>query len=222
MEQIKKAIYDAFAGGSDMDAGKIIFLLVAAGLLGLYIFAIYKSQSKTAFYSRDMNITMAGLPIIVCGILIAMQSNLVVSLGMVGALSIIRFRNAVKNSLDLLYFFWAISVGIMCGVGLVVLALFLCAAMTLMVVLLHLVPNAKASSIVVLRTGKEVDWNTVRELLRKYGKNVKEKSRSIQGGQTEVIFELFTREEDQLIGELEKLETIEQISFLAHDGEYRI
>lgn len=222
MEQIKKAIYDAFAGGSDMDAGKIIFLLVAAGLLGLYIFAIYKSQSKTVFYSRDMNITMAGLPIIVCGILIAMQSNLVVSLGMVGALSIIRFRNAVKSSLDLLYFFWAISVGIMCGVGLVVLALFLCAAMTLMVVLLHLVPNSKASSIVVLRSGKEVDWNAVRELLQKYGKNVKEKSRSSQAGQTEMIFELFTREEDQLIGELEKLETIEQISFLAHDGEYRI
>ena len=102
------------------------------------------------------------------------------------------------------------------------LALFLCAAMTLMVVLLHLVPNSKASSIVVLRSGKEVDWNAVRGLLQKYGKNVKEKSRSVQAGQTEVIFELFTREEDQLIGELEKLETIEQISFLAHDGEYRI
>ena len=222
MTEIKKAIIDSFSGGSDLSAGRIFFLLAAAGILGLYIFMVYKNQTKSAFYSRDMNITMAGLSIIVCAILIAMQSSLVVSLGMVGALSIIRFRNAVKSSLDLLYFFWAISVGIMCGVGLVVLALFLCAAMTLMVVLLHLVPNSKASSIVVLRSGKEVDWNAVRELLRKYGKNVKEKSRSIQAGQTEVIFELFTREEDQLIGELEKLETIEQISFLAHDGEYRI
>ena len=219
---IKKTIYDQFAGGSDMEPGRIIFLLAAATLIGLYLFAIYKSQSKSAFYSRDLNITIAGLPVIVCGILLAMQGSLVVSLGMVGALSIVRFRNAVKNPLDLLYFFWSISVGIMCGVGLVVLALFLCAAMTLMVVLLHLVPNSKASSIVVLRSGKEVDWNAVRELLRKYGKNVKEKSRSVQAGQTEVIFELFTREEDQLIGELEKLETIEQISFLAHDGEYRI
>lgn len=222
LEGIKKAIYDSFAGGSDMDAGRIVFLLVAAAVLGLYIFMIYKNQSKTAFYSKDLNITMAGLPIIVCGILIAMQSNLVVSLGTVGALSIVRFRNAVKNPLDLLYFFWSISVGIICGIGLVVLALILCAVLTLVVVLLHFVPNAKASSVVVLRSRKEVDWNTVRELLQKYGKNVREKSRSRQAGQTEIIYELFTRQEDQLINELEKLETIEQINFLAHDGEYRI
>ena len=201
---------------------KMIFLLAAAGILGLYIFMVYKNQTKSAFYSRDMNITMAGLSIIVCAILIAMQSSLVVSLGMVGALSIVRFRNAVKNPLDLLYLFWAISAGIMCGVGLVVLALLLCAVMTLLVVLLHFVPNAKSTSVVVLRSGKEVDWNAVRELLQKFGKNVKEKSRSQQAGQTEVIFELFTREEDRLISELEKLETIEQIHFLAHDGEYRI
>ena len=222
MEGIRKAVEEAFAGGAEMYAGKVIFLLLASGLLGLYIFAVYRNQSKSAFYSKDLNMTMAGLPIIVCGILIAMQSSLVVSLGMVGALSIIRFRNAVKSPLDLLYFFWSISVGIMCGVGLVVLALFVCAAMTLLVVLLRLVPGAKTTSVVVLRTGKETDWNAVRELLGKYGKNVKEKSRSRQAGQTEVIFELFTREEDKLIGELEQLETIEQIHFLSHDGEYRI
>ena len=219
---IKKTIYDQFAGGSDMEPGRIIFLLAAATLIGLYLFAIYKSQSKSAFYSRDLNITIAGLPVIVCGILLAMQGSLVVSLGMVGALSIVRFRNAVKNPLDLLYFFWSISVGIMCGVGLVVLALFVCAIMTALVLLLHLAPAAKTSSVVVLRTSKETDWAQVRELLKKYGKNVKEKSRSYQAGQTEMIYELVTKEEDQLIGELEKLETIEQIHFLSHDGEYRI
>ena len=219
---IKKTVYDMFAGGSDMEPGRIIFLLAASGLIGLYIFAVYKNQSKTAFYSKDLNITIAGLPIIVCGILVAMQGSLVVSLGMVGALSIVRFRNAVKSPLDLLYFFWSISIGIMCGVGLVVLALFVSVIMTALVVVLHLVPNAKSASVVVLRTGKETDWEAVRELLKKHAKNVKEKSRSRQGGQTEIIFELITREEDVLIGELEKLETIEQIHFLSHDGEYRI
>ena len=219
---IKKTIYDQFAGGSDMEPGRIIFLLAAATVIGLYLFAIYKSQAKTAFYSRDLNITIAGLPVIVCGILLAMQGSLVVSLGMVGALSIVRFRNAVKNPLDLLYFFWSISVGIMCGVGLVVLALFVCAIMTALVLLLQLIPGAKSSSIVVLRTSRTTDWMAVRELLKKYGKNVKEKSRSYQSGQTEIIYELFTREEDKLIAELKEMETIEQIHFLAHDGEYRI
>ena len=73
---IKKTIYDQFAGGSDMEPGRIIFLLAAATLIGLYLFAIYKSQSKSAFYSRDLNITIAGLPVIVCGILLAMQGSL--------------------------------------------------------------------------------------------------------------------------------------------------
>lgn len=219
---IKKTVYEMFAGGSDMQPGRIIFLLAASAVLGLYIFAVYKNQSKSAFYSKDLNVTIAGLPIIVCGMLLAMQGSLVVSLGMVGALSIVRFRNAVKSPLDLLYFFWSISIGIMCGVGLVVLALFVSVIMTALVVLLHLVPNAKTTSVVVLRSGKEVDWNEVRELLKKYGKNVKEKSRSRQGGQTEIIFELFTREEDALVSELEKMDNIEQIHFLSHDGEYRI
>lgn len=222
MEGIRKALEDAFAGGGEMHAGKILFLLLAAGAIGLYLFLVYRNQSKGAFYSRDLNITVAALPVIVCGILIAMQTSLVVSLGMVGALSIVRFRNAVKSPLDLLYVFWAVSAGIMCGVGLVLLALLLCAAVTLLVVFLQFVPGAKTTSVVVLRSGKEVDWNAVKELLQKHGKNVKEKSRSRQAGQTEIIYELFTREEDKLIGELEKLETIEQIHFLSHDGEYRI
>lgn len=222
MEEIKKMVLSSFSGGSDMNVWRILFLLALSGVIGLYIFLIYKNQSKSAFYSKDLNITMAGLPIVVCGILIAMQSSLVVSLGMVGALSIVRFRNAVKNPLDLLYLFWSISAGIMCGVGLVALALLLCVIMTILVVLLQKVPNAKASSVVVLRTSKETDWNAVRGLLNQYGKNVKQKSRCVQAGQTEVIFELFTKEEDKLIAELEKLETVDQISFLSHDGEYRI
>ena len=222
MEEIRKMVLSSFSGGSDMNVWRILFLLALSGVIGLYIFLIYKNQSKSAFYSKDLNITMAGLPIVVCGILIAMQSSLVVSLGMVGALSIIRFRNAVKNPLDLLYLFWSISAGIMCGVGLVALALLLCVIMTILVVLLQKVPNAKASSVVVLRTSKETDWDAVRGLLNQYGKNVKQKSRCVQAGQTEVIFELFTKEEDKLIAELEKLETVDQISFLSHDGEYRI
>lgn len=220
---IKGSVYAQFGGGSDLKSRTIVFMFIAASVIGLYIFAVYKNQSKSAFYSRDLNMTIAGLPIVVCAIMIAMQSNLIVSLGMVGALSIVRFRNAIKNPLDLLYLFWSISAGIICGVGLVVLALFLCGAMTGMILLLHVIPNSRASSIVVLRSSrKDVDWITVYETLKKYGKNVKEKSRSHQSGQTEIIYELTVSDEEKLIQELEHYEKIEQINLLSHDGEYRI
>ena len=220
---IKESIYNQFGGGTQLSSKTIVIMFAVASIIGLYIFLIYKSQSKSAFYSKDLNMTIAGLPIVVCAIMIAMQSNLIVSLGMVGALSIVRFRNAVKNPLDLLYFFWSISAGIICGVGLMALAIFLCAAMTAIILLLQLIPNARASSIVVLRSSKEdMDWNTVDGILKKYSRNVKEKSRSYQSGQTEIIYELITIDQEKMIKELKQYESLEQINLLSHDGEYRI
>ena len=220
---IKQSVIKQFGGNTEMSPETIIILLVVSAIIGLYIFAIYKNQSKAAFYSKDLNMTVAGLPIIVCAIMIAMQSNLIVSLGMVGALSIVRFRNAVKNPLDLLYFFWSISAGIICGVGLMVLAVVLCAVMTGMIFLLGIIPNPRANSVIVIRSSeKNVDWTGVTETIKKFSKNVREKSRSIQLGQTEIIFEATVSDEEGLIAELEKNDAINNISFLSHDGEYRI
>jgi len=112
---IKNSVYESLGGGTNLSARSILLLIAIAALVGLYIFAVYKLSSKSAFYSKDLNVTMAGMPIIVAAIMIAMQSNLLVSLGMVGALSIVRFRNAVKNPIDLLYLFWSISAGIIVG-----------------------------------------------------------------------------------------------------------
>ncbi len=99
---IKNSVYESLGGGTTMSAKTVILILLIACLMGVYIFLVYKLSSKTAFYSKDLNLTIAGMPVIVAAIMIAMQSNLLVSLGMVGALSIVRFRNALKNPLDLL------------------------------------------------------------------------------------------------------------------------
>lgn len=150
---IRNSVYESLGGGTNLSARGILFILMIACLIGLYIYFVYKMTSKAAFYSKDLNITIAGLPVIVAAIMIAMQSNLIVSLGMVGALSIVRFRNAVKNPLDLLYLFWTISVGIISGVGLSVLAIGLCIVMTTLLLVLEMLPNSKANSLLVLRGG---------------------------------------------------------------------
>lgn len=220
---IKSSIYENLTGGGDLTVSSIIFILAVAAIIGLYIFAVYKLTSKAAFYSRDLNITIAGLPIIVAAIMVAMQSNLIVSLGMVGALSIVRFRNAVKNPLDLLYLFWTISAGIICGVGLKVLAIILCVIMTILILALQLVPNSKGSSILILRTSDDsADWNEIKEIITTYGKSVKEKSNSYRHGETEVIYELNTTKSSELLAALKEHKELQQINFLAHDGEYRI
>lgn len=220
---IKSTVYEQLGGGTGLSVTNIMLILAAACLIGIYIYLVYKFTSKAAFYSKDLNITIAGLPIIVAAIMIAMQSNLIVSFGMVGALSIVRFRNAVKNPLDLLYLFWTISAGIICGVGLTVLAIGLCIIMTLVLILLDFIPDFKASSILVLRSDAEnINWGEIKEVIAAYSKRSKEKSRCIKGSEVEIIYEITTSKEEELISALKDRSEIMQINFLSHDGTYRI
>ena len=220
---IKNSIYESFGGGTGLSFYNIALILLLSCWMGIYIFMIYKTTSKAAFYSRDLNITLAGLTVIVAAIMIAMQSNLIVSLGMVGALSIVRFRNAVKNPLDLLYLFWSVSVGIICGVGLYLLAIVFCIIMTVLLMVLEKVPNSKASALIVLRSSStEIDWEKVKNIMGKHSKYWKEKSRSIKNGETEVIMEVKTSEGEVILKELTELKYFHQMNFLSHDGELRI
>ena len=220
---IKKSVYEAIGGASGLEVGSVVLILAVACLIGIYIFTVYKLSAKSAFYSKDLNITMAGLPIIVAAIMIAMQSNLLVSLGMVGALSIVRFRNAVKNPIDLLYLFWSISASIIVGVGLHVLGIILCIIMTILLLVLNGVPNVKAPELLVLRgIDKEMNYKVLYEVIGKNCKRYKEKARCIKNGEAELIIEMFTNNKENLLQELNDLEQITQVNCLSHDGECRI
>lgn len=220
---IKREVYERLAGGAGWSTAEILMILLAACIVACYIFAVYKLTSKAAFYSRDLNVTMAGMVIVVAGVMIAMQSSLIVSLGMVGALSIVRFRSAVKNPLDLLYLFWSVSAGIICGVGLYVLAIILCAVMTVMLLILQAVPVSKSDSLLILRSSEEsLDLKEIKELLKKHCKYYKEKSCSIQNGETEVIYEIKLSKQEELLDSLKKMKSVHAVNLLSHDGEYRI
>lgn len=220
---IKSSIYESLTGGSYLDISTVLGILFFAAVIGLYVYAVYRFSAKSAFYSKDLNITMAGLPIMIAGIMIAMQSNLLVSFGMVGALSIVRFRTAVKNPLDLLYLFWAVSAGIICGVNLKVLALLICVIMTAVILLLQLVPVMQAPLVLVLRgDAKEVNWNAVKECVKKNAKAAKQKTESFRSGQMEVIYEVRLKSDSVLMEELQKFEQLQGINLLSHDGEFRV
>ena len=220
---IKGSVYESLGGGTNLSAANILLILAIACLLGLYIFAVYKLSSKSAFYSKDLNVTMAGMPLIIAAIMIAMQSNLLVSLGMVGALSIVRFRNAVKNPIDLLYLFWSISAGIIVGVGLYILALVLCIVMTLLLIVLDMVPNAKAPDLLVLRAvSDKADYAGFEQIMKEYCKYHKEKSRCIKNGEVELIIEIRSSKKEELLQKLATKEHMTQVNCISHDGECRV
>lgn len=220
---IKSSVYESLGGGTNLSAVNILLILAIACLIGSYIFAVYKLSSKSAFYSKDLNVTMAGMPLIIAAIMIAMQSNLLVSLGMVGALSIVRFRNAVKNPIDLLYLFWSISAGIIIGVGLYILALVLCIIMTILLIVLDMIPNAKAPDLLVLRAASDqMDYTDLETLMKDYCKYHKEKSRCIKNGEVELIIEIKSSKKEELLQKLAAKEHMTQVNCISHDGECRV
>ena len=219
---IKNSVYESLGGGTTMTAQTVILILMVSCLAGVYLYFVYKLSAKTAFYSKDMNITIAGMPVIVAAIMIAMQSNLLVSLGMVGALSIVRFRSAVKNPLDLLYLFWAISAGIITGVGLYVLALVFSIIMTILLFSMDKIPNTKAPELLVLRGIEEFDYDALFDAISSYCRYYKEKARSTRNNETEIIIEIHTKEKEQLLQKLNHMNFLTQVNCISHDGECRV
>ena len=216
---IKKSILESF--NSDITNTTIIISMVITILIALYIYAIYRLCSNKNFYSKDFNKTLAIMSVITAAIVLAMQSNLVISLGMVGALSIVRFRNAVKSPLDLLFLFWSISVGIICGASLYQVAIIMSLAVTILLLLLEVVKPPKAPYLLVLNgTNKDMEENLM-QILKTNAKGYQIKARNIGTDGINMVVELRTKKEKDLLSECEKIEGITNVSLLSHDGENR-
>ena len=128
----------------------IIVALCFSLVLGVYIFFCYRFLTRRTFYSKNFNISLVCMSLITTAIILTIQSSVVVSLGMVGALSIVRFRTAIKEPMDLVFLYWAISVGIICGAGLSEIAIILSVVVTIAVLILNVIPLGRAPMILVI------------------------------------------------------------------------
>src|SRR5699024_8075078 len=108
-------IFDILTRSAGMSYKRMVFALLFATLLGMYIYFVYRTTSKESFYSKSFNITLPLITILQSAMVVAMQADLVVSSGMVGSLSVVRFRTALKDPMDLAFIFWSITTGIISG-----------------------------------------------------------------------------------------------------------
>ena len=218
---IKNSVYESLGGGTTMNAKTVILILLLACLTGIYIYTIYKLSSRTAFYSKDLNITMAGMPVIVAAIMIAMQSNLLVSLGMVGALSIVRFRTAIKEPLDIAFLFWSIAVGIVLAAGLIPLAVL--GSVVIGVMLLVFV-NRKSYSdpyILVLQCQDQDAEEQAQAMVSAQTRRCVMKSKSVRPGRVEINWEIRLKEKGTaFVNALSALEGVESAVLVSYNGDY--
>ena len=200
----------------------VLIRLGLSALMGVYIYFIYRVTAKSGFYNRAFNKSLAVLSVVTTGIILAMQINVIVSLGMVGALSIVRFRNAVKDSMDLAYLFWSISMGIIIGTGLFELALFVNVCVTALVFVLDLLPSFRAPCILVISASRETSDEALLGAVKQYSNKVKVRSRNVSKRGVEWVIELWTKQEAALTDAVLAVEGISNANLLTHDGDIRV
>lgn len=205
---------------TNISTSHIIMTLCMTCVIALYIFAVYRLITRKTFYNKNFNISLAALALITAIVILTVQANIVISLGMVGALSIVRFRTAIKDPMDLVFLFWSISVGIACGASMVEIAITGSLLLTILIFVLDRLPVAKAASILVVNASGNVSlMNEINEIVKKNSRYYKVKSRNISDTALDVVIELWRPNEDTLIEELKGLEKVHSVSLMAHDGE---
>lgn len=219
-DAIKKSVLEGFAY-SDFSTPKILTTLVITFLISLYIFIIYRVTTKNTFYNKGFNVSMAAISMVTAGIVMAMQSNLVISLGMVGALSIVRFRTAIKDSMDLFYLFWSIGVGIMCGASLYELAIFVSLAVTLVVVVFSALPLSFSPYILILKTTREVGEKDLMDVISKYSTRTHINSKNISLEEVNYIIEIRTKQSGEMVEELSKISGVVNATVMYQDTEIK-
>lgn len=217
---IKKSVLEGFSY-ADFSTTKMAVTLGLTFLIAVYIFFVYRFITRSTFYNKNFNITMAIISVVTAGIVIAMQSNFVISLGMVGALSIVRFRTAIKEPMDLLFLFWSIGTGIMCGVGLYELAIVIALVVTFGLLVLQLVPVMASPMLLVIKLNNIDKEETVLSTVKKSTQKYKIDSKSITNGRENLIMEIRVKDYSSLTNEISKIEGVVSVTLMHHEGEVK-
>lgn len=217
-DMIKRSVIESFTGNSITTSTVVVTMLMAL-LLGVYIFIIYYFSTKKTFYNKTFNVSLPVLSVITASIVLTMQSNLAISLGMVGALSIVRFRTAIKDPKDLMFLFWSISVGIICGGGIYEIAIIASLVVTIVMFALELLPVGCAGYVIVVNTTKNDLEAKLMDIIKSGTKGAVIKSRNASVAGTDYVIECKNADGAKLIGELMAVDGISNVSVLNHDGE---
>lgn len=195
--------------------------LVLAFLMGLFIFFVYKKSCSSVMYSASFGTTLIALTLITTILIMTVVSNVVLSLGMVGALSIVRFRTAIKEPLDIAFLFWSIALGIILAAGLIPLAVL--GSIFIGIVILGFSNRKTVDSpyILVVHCDSQETEEKVRVIVASQVRRMNLKSKSVEAGDIELNYEVRLREDsNQFVNELAAMEGVTHCVLVSYNGDY--
>ena len=204
---------------TDMSVGEILFCLVASFLLGLVIYFVYKKTFSGTVYSSDFNLSLILMSVITTTIMIVIGSNLALSLGLVGSLSIVRFRSAIKENKDLLFVFWAIANGLACGAEVFSVAAISVIFIAAIVLCMSGRQSGSDSYLLVVR-GELESSKRLEEILQSNTKRYRVRMKTV-GDTCEVTYEMLMKKGvdlDVFAKEIKKIDAVEGINIVSFNG----
>ena len=200
----------------------MVIALVLAFCIGLFIFFVYKKTFSGVMYSASFGVSLIALTMVTTLVILAVTSNVVLSLGMVGALSIVRFRSAIKEPLDIAYIFWAIAVGIVLAAGMIPLAIFGSVVIgVILIVFSNVRGGVTQPYIVVLQCEDKAAEDAAKAYLAEHTEKNKLKSKSVQKGAVELNMEIRLKDDDtDFVNALSEIEGVRSAVLVSFNGEY--
>ena len=213
---IKKSVLNTF---TQYDAPKLALALLTALALGILIYLVYRQFYTGVVYSRSFAVTLVGMCVLTCMVTLAISTNVVISLGMVGALSIVRFRTAVKDPLDLLYLFWSITTGITAGAGMYALGLVTAVVMIGMILFFY---HVQAKGRVYIAVIHYLGTDAEDDIVRAFGRcKFVVKSKTMRKDSTEMAVEVFSKDPNlEFTDRLRAVNGVQDVTLIQYNGEY--
>ena len=195
---------------------------MTAKAAALFIFYVYQKTYSGVLYSRSFNVSLVAILMVTTLVICGVTSNVVLSLGMVGALSIVRFRTAVKDPMDLVFLFWAIAEGIVCGASLLPLALLGCPILGIFLLVFANHQQKDNPYLIIVRLMDGELEQKIEGYIRSEVKKMQLKSKTVTGeAGTEVIYEIRPKDNDSaFVNRISGMQGVESAVMVSYDGNY--
>ena len=218
---MRQQILNLFTTPRDMSWEDILLNIVLAAVLGFFIFLSYAISHRGTIYSRKFNASLVILAVLTGTVMTVIGNNIALSLGMVGALSIVRFRTAIKEPVEIVFLFWSLAVGIVIGAGMIPLAVI---GSAIIGVILLLFANRKIHNdpyILVTNCTDENAENAVMDILGKEAEHCVVKSKTVTTSGIELTAELCTKTASTaFVNAIAQLPGVETATLVSYNGEY--
>lgn len=216
---IKSSVIDNFV--SDISISKMLITLGISFLIGFFIYLLYKRVFSGVLYSKSFNVSLIGMTMITATVIIAINSNLVLSLGMVGALSIVRFRTPIKDPTDLIFLFWAAVAGIVTGAGFFTLAIIGSIIIGLILFLFIKHSSIETPYLLVVNCDSDESEREVHNHITKSVKRYNVKQKTVSANNIELTLEL--RLDDKVggfVNTVSDLKGVKNALLISYSGDY--